>query len=148
MKGATEIAAHFQAEKYTHVLCAVGTGTVLSGLMKAMPSGTQLVGIPVLKGFETWQPEGLNDKEQKQLQLITGYHFGGYAKKDAALISFMNEWYAATNIPSDFVYTGKLFFAVDDLLKQGFFPQKSKLLIIHSGGLQGNSSLPAKTLNF
>jgi len=69
-------------------------------------------------------------------------------KKNNDLLSFMNRWYEATKIPSDFVYTGKLFFAVNDLIEKGFFSNNSRLLVIHSGGLQGNKSLPPKTLDF
>jgi 1-aminocyclopropane-1-carboxylate deaminase len=60
----------------------------------------------------------------------------------------MNEFYRQTGIPSDFVYTGKLFFAVNDLLQKDYFPAGSKLLLMHSGGLQGNQSLPKGTLIF
>jgi 1-aminocyclopropane-1-carboxylate deaminase/D-cysteine desulfhydrase-like pyridoxal-dependent ACC family enzyme len=60
----------------------------------------------------------------------------------------MNEWYLHTGMPTDFVYTAKLFLAVIDLIKKGYFPAASRLLVIHSGGLQGNASLPAKTLLF
>ena len=60
----------------------------------------------------------------------------------------MNQWYTQTGIPSDFVYTGKLFFALDDLLCNSYFPQGSKILVVHSGGLQGNRSLPKGTLIF
>ena len=84
----------------------------------------------------------------KQVSVVTGYEFGGYAKKNAQLINFMNEWYHATGIPSDFVYTGKLFYAVKDMIQKGFFTSGSQLLIIHSGGLQGNSSLGDKVLTF
>jgi 1-aminocyclopropane-1-carboxylate deaminase len=60
----------------------------------------------------------------------------------------MNNFYEQTEIPTDFVYTGKLFYAVDDLLRKVFFPKNSKVLVIHSGGLQGNLSLPKGTLIF
>ena len=60
----------------------------------------------------------------------------------------MNQWFEQTGIPSDFVYTGKLFYAVDDLVRQGFFPKGSRILVVHSGGLQGNDSLPKGTLIF
>jgi 1-aminocyclopropane-1-carboxylate deaminase len=46
------------------------------------------------------------------------------------------------------VYTGKLFYALDDLAGKGFFEPGSKVLVIHSGGLQGNESLPKGTLIF
>lgn len=86
--------------------------------------------------------------EKKEFHLIHDYHFGGYAKYNLQLIAFMNEWYRTTGIPSDFVYTGKLFFAVNDLVQKNYFPLHSKILIIHSGGLQGNRSLPKGTLIF
>ena len=87
-------------------------------------------------------------EKRKKFLLNHDYHFGGYAKKTNALISFMNDWYKATGIPTDFVYTGKLFYAVYDLLEQKYFSPESKILIIHSGGLQGNLSLPNGTLIF
>ena len=84
----------------------------------------------------------------KDIQLLYDYHFGGYAKNNAELFTFMNELYRQTGIPTDFVYTGKLFFAALDLVKKNHFPKDSKLLIIHSGGLQGNGSLVPGTLVF
>jgi 1-aminocyclopropane-1-carboxylate deaminase len=60
----------------------------------------------------------------------------------------MNEFYSATGIPSDFVYTGKLFFAVNDLVAKGYFSPGSQILIIHSGGLKGNLSMSKGTLIF
>ncbi|RYG44824.1 MAG: hypothetical protein EOO01_18800 [Chitinophagaceae bacterium] len=60
----------------------------------------------------------------------------------------MNEFYADTGIPTDFVYTAKLFYAVADLARKQFFPQNSDLLVIHSGGLQGNRSLAKGSLIF
>jgi 1-aminocyclopropane-1-carboxylate deaminase len=79
---------------------------------------------------------------------LHGYHVGGYAKFNSELIHFMNNWYLTTNIPSDFVYTGKLFFAFSKILERDFFPPGSKILLIHSGGLQGNNSLKNGTLIF
>ncbi|MEO5590959.1 MAG: pyridoxal-phosphate dependent enzyme [Chitinophagaceae bacterium] len=148
IKGAAEIAKLAGTENYTHLVCAVGTGTLLSGLAVSAVKQQQVIGIAVLKGFNDWRSAYIAKKEQQRISIITDYHFGGYAKKDSALLEFMNEWYNETNIPSDFVYTGKLFFAVCDLIKKGYFPKTSRLLVIHSGGLQGNKSLPLKTLVF
>jgi 1-aminocyclopropane-1-carboxylate deaminase len=88
------------------------------------------------------------EKPGKQFSIIHDYHFGGYAKYTNELISFMNEFYARTLIPSDFVYTAKLFFAVTDMTHKNSFAPGSRILIIHSGGLQGNSSLPKGMLFF
>jgi 1-aminocyclopropane-1-carboxylate deaminase len=60
----------------------------------------------------------------------------------------MNEFYRQTSIPSDIVYTGKLFFGITDLIAANYFPAGCRLLFIHSGGLQGNASLNKGTLIF
>ena len=80
--------------------------------------------------------------------MLHDFHFGGYAKYDDQLIGFMNDWFSLTNIPTDFVYTAKAFFAFNEMVKQDFFPHGSKVLLIHTGGLQGNQSLPEGTLIF
>jgi len=146
-KGAATIWQWIEPGTFTHVLCAVGTGTMLLGLASMPTRGERLIGIPVLKGFGDWitkQPL----RNGVSVTMIDGYHFGGYAKKRTALLSFMNEWFNTTAIPTDFVYTGKLFFALNDLAQKAYFPAKSRLLVIHSGGLQGNRSLGANSLLF
>jgi 1-aminocyclopropane-1-carboxylate deaminase/D-cysteine desulfhydrase-like pyridoxal-dependent ACC family enzyme len=80
--------------------------------------------------------------------LLHQYHFGGYAKHPAELINFMKEFYNKTLIPTDIVYTGKLFYAMDNLIKENYFSLQTKLLVIHCGGLQGNLSLPTGVLPF
>ena len=60
----------------------------------------------------------------------------------------MNEFYKNTAIPTDFVYTAKLFFGILNMIRNNSFPNGSSILIIHSGGLQGNFSLPKRTLIF
>lgn len=149
VKGAAEIMKHaVNREEYTHLLCAVGTGTLLSGLATGAAPHQQVMGLAVLKGFEHWQPSYIAIDALKRTSINNNYHFGGYAKKTGTLIDFMNQWFFETGIPSDFVYTGKLFFGVMDLIQKGYFPTASRLLVIHSGGLQGNQSLPLKTLIF
>ena len=127
IKGCKEIlplADH--AAAYTHIVCAVGTGTMLAGLQQAAAPHQQVIAIPVLKGMSSPAAE---------------YHFGGYAKKTPELLAFMDDFYERTGIPTDFVYTGKLMYAFIDLLCTDRFPPGSNILLIHSGGLQGNASL-------
>ncbi len=148
--GAATILDHCQKEQYTHICCAVGTGTMMSGLIQGSVPGNLIIGISVLKNtFDTEKNiQSLLLKEQNNFQIIHDYHFGGYARKKYELTAFMNTFYRQTGIPSDFVYTGKLFFGIIDMLqKKAFFPG-SRLLIIHSGGLQGNRSLENGTLIF
>jgi len=151
VRGAKEVLHQLDTSMYTHILAAVGTGTTISGLTESSGRNQLIIGISSLKNNFSSQgsiEEFVSEENKKRLVVIHDYHFGGYAKYTMRLIDFMNEWFRLTGIPSDFVYTGKLFFAVKDLLEKNFFPQKSKILVIHSGGLQGNQSLPNGTLIF
>jgi 1-aminocyclopropane-1-carboxylate deaminase len=150
-EGAQAILDYCPKGDYTHILAACGTGTTLAGLVAAALPGQEVLGIPVLKNYTNLEKE-INDLLPAKLcshyTLIHDYHFGGYAKRTPELIGFMNQWFRDTGIPSDFVYTGKLFYALSDLIGRGYFPSGSKVLVIHSGGLQGNESLPKGTLIF
>jgi 1-aminocyclopropane-1-carboxylate deaminase len=141
-KGAAGILDYCQPG-FTHCCCAVGTGTMMAGLVNSVLPEQKVIGISVLKNNleAEKQVQQLLNEEKKDWQIVHDYHFGGYAKYTDVLIQFMNEFFSSTNIPSDFVYTGKLFFAVSDMIRDGFFPPGSNLLLVHSGGLQGNSSL-------
>jgi 1-aminocyclopropane-1-carboxylate deaminase/D-cysteine desulfhydrase-like pyridoxal-dependent ACC family enzyme len=140
-RGASEIMRYADGNNYTHIACAVGTGTTLRGISKSISKDQKLFGVVVLKG---WNEDGQNGNAK----LLLNYHFGGYAKYDGKLLGFMNEFYQATSIPTDFVYTGKLAFAIFDLIKRDHFNECAKILMIHSGGLQGNRSLQKGSLIF
>lgn len=140
-KGARDILQYADGKNYTHIVCAVGTGTMFNGIREAVSSNQNILGIVVLKGWK--EEHGIDNAG-----LFLDYHFGGYAKYDQALINFMNEFFSLTDIPTDFVYTGKLAFALFDLIKKDHFPPRSKILMIHSGGLQGNASLQKGSLIF
>ena len=149
MLGAMEILEQLNSNDYSHIIAAVGTGTTLSGIISAAHPDQKIIGIPVLKDDSLeLKIRALLPTERQRFQLIFDYHFGGYAKTSPELIQFMNNWYKQTGMPTDFVYTGKLFYAANDLLRKDFFPIGSKILIIHSGGLQGNLSLQQGTLIF
>lgn len=151
-EGAATIAGLFSAKQYTHICCAVGTGTMMAGLIKSSTLSQEVIGISVLKNNHEQQAETINlltnDEKLKKFFINHEYHFGGYAKYTQDLIDFMNDFYKTTGIPSDFVYTGKLFYAVNDLIRTNFFPSGSRILMIHSGGLQGNQSLKPGMLIF
>lgn len=149
--GAARIVTGIDLKQYSHIACAVGTGTTLAGLVSTSLPQQQVLGVSAFKNNYTLQEQVNNllpsDAHDKFL-LFHGFHFGGYAKCNAALTGFMNEWYRQTLIPLDFVYTAKLFFGIDALIKDNYFPVTSKILVIHSGGLQGNRSLLKGTLIF
>jgi D-cysteine desulfhydrase len=152
IQGATEILSLTNAAAYSHIACAMGTGTMFTGLLKGLLPHQKGLGFSSLK---------ITDRENNSLlslikahvsgssySLVYDYHFGGYARKNSTLIAFMNELFMAHQLPTDFVYTGKLLYGINDLIYKDYFPPNSRLLAIHSGGLQGNRSLPPGTLLF
>ncbi|MGZ3880978.1 MAG: 1-aminocyclopropane-1-carboxylate deaminase/D-cysteine desulfhydrase [Flavisolibacter sp.] len=149
--GAADILRRFDSTSYSHIVDVVGTGTTIAGLLESSLPHQAVIGISSMKNNYSLVDEInalVSPKNRERLVLLGDYHFGGYAKYSKQLIEFMNNWYRLTNIPSDFVYTGKLFFAIDDLIQKDYFPPSSKILAVHSGGLQGNQSLPKGTLIF
>lgn len=151
-KGAADILTILDTSQYTHILCAVGTGTMMAGLIKRARANQQVIGISVLKnhfGLEKEVRWLLNPQENQQLfSILHDYHFGGYAKHPEELITFIKDTWLTEQVPTDIVYTSKLLFATKDLIKRNYFPPESKLLLIHSGGLQGNNFLQPERLPF
>jgi 1-aminocyclopropane-1-carboxylate deaminase len=152
IKGSQHILDLVEISKYSHILCAVGTGTMLMGIVNASKRGQKVLGISVLKAMsdplEGEMGRLIDPKKRKDCQFHNAYHFGGYAKSPPELIDFMNRLYQISRLPTDFVYTAKLIYAALDLAQKDFFPKASNLLLIHSGGLQGNRSLPNGALIF
>ena len=135
---------------YDYIIAAVGTGTMLAGIINASNTHQTIIGIPVLKNEGTIESEirALLLDPEKPFTLLHQFHQGGYAKITPIQIDYMNFLWATEQIPTDIVYTGKLLFAVDQLVKENYFKPNSKILVIHSGGLQGNRSLAKGILQF
>lgn len=151
VEGASEILNLVDISIYSHIVSAVGTGTTIAGLFEKTIDSQQVLGISAMKNNNSLLPEIetlLNRSLPGRFQLLHDYHFGGYARYNKELIKWMNRFYDIHRIPLDFVYTGKMMYAVFDLAKKDFFPPGSKILVIHSGGLQGNRSLPETVLQF
>jgi 1-aminocyclopropane-1-carboxylate deaminase len=123
-------------KQFSHICCAVGTAGTLSGIIEASFEHQKIIGFSALKG------DFLSDVIRKFVtrtnwEIETNYHFGGYGKVSDELISFMNSFYNNTKIPLDPVYTGKMVYGVLNKIENQFFPENSKILMIHTGGLQG-----------
>jgi 1-aminocyclopropane-1-carboxylate deaminase len=149
-KGAATILTDHDTEQYNYIITAVGTGTMIAGCINAAQPNQKVIGIPVLKNEGTIHAEinALLTDKNKAYNLLHQFHQGGYAKTNPTMIEFMNAFWEQETIPTDIVYTSKLLFAVDRLIKDNYFEKGSRILVIHSGGLQGNRSLPAGTLLF
>jgi 1-aminocyclopropane-1-carboxylate deaminase len=151
-KGASLIMGLIKDNSYTHICTAAGTATTLAGILMAAKPEQIVINFPVLKGITDTkiriaQFTG-NESEFKNLVTVNNYHFGGYAKKSELLIQFMNQCWRQYSLPLDFVYTAKMFFGITECIKNDAFAKGSKILCLHTGGLQGNKSLPLNTLLF
>ncbi len=150
-KGAEEILQVADTKKYTHIVASVGSGTMLAGLVRSALPHQQIIGISAMKGnFDLEQQvfKLLPAKSKCNYRIMHEYHFGGFGKHPQQLIDFMNEMHKGHQLPLDIVYTAKMLFGIKDLAQNDFFSSGSQLLIIHSGGLQGNNSLGDKVLTF
>ncbi|MEO7530249.1 MAG: pyridoxal-phosphate dependent enzyme [Sediminibacterium sp.] len=151
-KGAADILKLANTSLYTHILCAAGTGTMLSGLIRSSLPYQELIGISVLKNHTEMENDVralLSEGENKKhFSIIHDFHFGGYAKHPRELIAFMEDTWSKEKLPTDIVYTAKLLFAAKQLIVAGHFRSGARVLLIHSGGLQGNASLPPNTIPF
>jgi 1-aminocyclopropane-1-carboxylate deaminase len=162
-KGAASILTENDTAHYNYIVCAVGTGTMLAGCINAASPNQKIIGIPVLKNEGSIESEinalliDKNDpsndfshdqKNYKPYTLLHQFHQGGYAKTNPKMIDFMNRLWDTEKIPTDIVYTSKLLFGVEQLIQENYFEKDASILVIHSGGLQGNRSLPEGTLKF
>ena len=149
-QGASKINYYFYDKNFTHICLPVGTATTFAGIVDSNENDTEIIGFGVLKNlddiFERFKE--LKVKSSNKYSFIGNYHFGGYAKKNDELISFMNRFYTNHSIQLDFVYTAKMMFGTYDLISKKYFEPGSKILCMHTGGLQGNDSLAEGKLIF
>lgn len=147
IKGCEEILTK-DDESFTHVCCSIGTGGTIAGIINSSFNSQQIIGFPSLKG-DFISNEISNFVNKYNWNIISDYHFGGYGKITDDLIRFINDFYSKYNIPLDPIYTGKMMFGIYDLINKNYFPNESRILIIHTGGLQGveGMNLYLKKLN-
>lgn len=136
IKGCEEILTP-EDEKFDYICCAVGTGGTISGLINTTVRNQKVIGFPALKGDFLQEEIKTYAKRNDHWSLTTAYHFGGYGKYNPELIRCINDFKRKTNIPVDPIYTGKMIFGILDMIKKDQFPKGSKILAIHTGGLQG-----------
>jgi 1-aminocyclopropane-1-carboxylate deaminase len=138
--GCAEIIEELKGE-FDHIFCAAGTGTTAAGLLKGINElqlQTILHVIPVLKGGHFIKEEiATYESNLSRLQLHFDYHFGGYAKTTAELITFIQNFTSSTGIILDPIYTSKMCYAIFDLIDKGIINKDAKILMLHTGGIFG-----------
>lgn len=143
--GCQEILTPEDAE-FDYICCSIGTGGTISGIINSVLPHQKVLGFPALKG-DFLKDEIRNFVHNDNWELMNEYHFGGYAKVNPVLIQFINQFYAENKIPLDPIYTGKMVFGVLDLIQKNYFRAGSKILLIHTGGLQGIQGMNIKLKN-
>lgn len=145
VKGCEEILSA-EDKTFNLLCCAVGTGGTISGIINSSEENQRILGFPALKGdFLTAEVESFSRKNN--WELITNYHFGGYAKVDRELIEFINTFKKEYGIQLDPIYTGKMMFGIFDLIRSGYFSENTRILAVHTGGLQGISGMNKRLEN-
>ncbi|MCF6347424.1 MAG: pyridoxal-phosphate dependent enzyme [Flavobacteriaceae bacterium] len=142
IKGCEEILTK-EDHIFDYVCVSVGTGGTISGLINSTKKHQRILGFPALKG-NFLQEEIKLFTTKDNWELITDYHFNGYGKINSELITFINQFKERTGIPLDPVYTGKMLFGIVNLIGKDYFKKGSKILAIHTGGLQGIQGMNMK----
>ena len=136
IKGCEEILTKDDS-KFDYICCAVGTGGTIAGLINSAKKHQKIIGFPALKGHFLTDEIKKYTIRNDHWNLQTEYHFGGYGKYNVDLIRFINEFKKETSVLLDPIYTGKMMFGILDIIKKNRFPKNSKILAIHTGGIQG-----------
>jgi 1-aminocyclopropane-1-carboxylate deaminase len=144
IKGCTEFATQINEEINFDYLCLpIGTGGTMAGMIEGLSSNKKVIGFSSLKGgdFLKTEIQSLISNAQIDWQVNTDYHFGGYGKITDELLAFMVDMKMNYQLPLDQVYTAKMMMGVFDLIRKGFFKHGTTILVLHTGGLQGNRSI-------
>jgi 1-aminocyclopropane-1-carboxylate deaminase len=145
---------------YDYVVCACGTATTYAGILASKKENQIIIGISVLKGENKLPSEtqallqkitlnktsiisnnqALQKETLEENCILNSYSFNGYAKFNQQLVDFKNNFENTYGIILDHIYTTKLLFGIYDLINQKKLRPNTSILVIHSGGLQGNDA--------
>ncbi len=136
VKGCEEILIK-EDQQFNYICVPVGTGGTISGLIHSAEKHQRVIGFPALKGAFLSEEIRKNTGNKGNWSLMEDYHFGGYAKYNVDLVRFINSFKKKTSILLDPIYTSKMIFGILDLIEKGRFKEGTKILAIHTGGIQG-----------
>ena len=140
-KGTAEIVEHLMRLGPTHVVLPAGTFGTAAGMLSAAPAHWHMIMVPAWKGcsraYVTDMLDAAHISPRCLWSVWPDHHAGGFGRYDESLRTFMFSFTAATGVLLDPVYTGKMLKATLDAVRDGFFPTGSRIVAIHTGGLQG-----------
>ena len=144
IRGCSEILTA-QDASYDYICVSVGTGGTLAGIVSTLKPHQKAIGFSALKG--TFQEDIVKKyNSNTNFEILDEYCFGGYAKIDSDLVRFINTFKETQDIGLDPVYTGKMMYGIFDLMKKGYFKKNSRILAIHTGGMQGIAGMNQKLI--
>lgn len=149
VKGCAEIIEQIDVD-YDYICCACGSGGTLAGLIEGLGGKRYAVGFSALKSGSFLNDDikklihDYSGKSYTNWELQTDYHFGGFGKIKSELVEFMDLFEEKNNIKIEPLYTAKMLYGLNDLIDKNYFPEGSKIIAIHTGGMQGLSGMEEK----
>jgi 1-aminocyclopropane-1-carboxylate deaminase/D-cysteine desulfhydrase-like pyridoxal-dependent ACC family enzyme len=149
VKGCEEIVGKIESD-FNYICCSCGSGGTLAGLIEGLAGKKHAIGFPALKGGSFLSDDikklihDYSGRAYSNWELQTDYHFGGFGKINKELIDFISLFESINKIKIEPLYTGKMLYGLNDLISKNFFPQGSKIIAVHTGGLQGLSGMMSK----
>jgi 1-aminocyclopropane-1-carboxylate deaminase len=135
-----------QQTEFDTLITPTGSGGTLAGLIAGDYNTSKnlhkLLGIAVLKEADYLVGEIQNllpesAKNHDNWTLLTNFHRGGYAKFSRCDVARILEFNHNTGVDFEPIYTGKMILAFLDLLEQGYFAKGERIVLLHTGGMQG-----------
>ena len=128
------------AHDYDAVYIGVGTGTTLAGLLTHWTNPkTQFYGVLAVDAVDSQvlTIDELAPETSVRYSLLNEFTFGGFAKVDEQLLTFISNVFNDSQIPLEPIYTAKAMYALQQHINEGRYDEEAKILFIHTGGLQG-----------
>ena len=137
VSGAEEI-LETQDKSFDYIICPIGTGATLSGIVNSSKNTQKIIGINCINEINDLNKNISQKTNKNNWEIINEFNFGGFAKFDNLLTEYLKKFKLNYKITLDLNYTAKMFFGFEKLIERRYFQRKSKVLLIHTGGIYGN----------
>ena len=158
VSGAAEIAP-FIPEDADYICVPCGTGGTIAGIIAGLSTSTEvknrrrqsILGYPAMKGAQFLEPIIAGLIEEQNLpttpvlwKLFYDWNFGGFGKINEALALFIDDFEKKYPVELDPIYTAKMMYGIVSMAEKEFFPRGSRIIAVHTGGLQGKRGMQQK----
>lgn len=145
INGVAEMKADW-GQEYDCIATPFGSGGTAAGIYSVLDEEQRLLIFSALKGEKVGDEftsilADNNIVDNNNWTMFNQYHFGGYAKVKPELVDFVNLFKKDYHIQLDLIYNGKMLFGLTDLIRKDYFSSGTKILAIHTGGVQGNKGM-------